>query len=123
MTEILKQTDDSIRKYECHADSYAKFASVELDPRQKNQYAELRSIKADSVYSSKNGPGLWSLSDQQILYLTLHPEQQEAFENRYGHIDFGQALECYIKWCDYQSSALETISWQDDNPIFEQRIA
>ena len=123
MSEILKQTDESSVKYERHAESYASNASVELEPWQKNQYAKLRKLKVDHVFYSEHGPGLWSLSDQQILYLTLHPEQQTAFEDRYSHIDFGHALECYMKWCDYQSSTLETISWQDDNPIFEQKIA
>lgn len=123
MSEIQKSTYESTVKYERHAESYAKNASIDLEDWQKSQYAEFRKMKADPVYHSEHGDGLWSLSDQQLLYLTLQPEQQTVFENRYGHIDFGHALECYFKWCDYQSPNVEPISGINNDPAMEMSIA
>jgi len=123
MSETLKSTLESTCKYKCHAESYAKATGVELAQQQIDQYIELRNIKADPLYYAENGPGIWSLSDQQLLYLTLHPEQQAAFETSYGHIDFGHALECYFKWCGYQFPIPESISQEHIIPTDEQKVA
>lgn len=123
MLETLRLTCEPINRCDFQAEFIAKAAFIELDTQQKSRYAELRMLDFDPVYDSEHGPGLWSLSDQQLLYLTLRPEQQTAFEIKYSHIDFGKALECYMKWGGFGRPAPEPITQTDDLGIIERIVA
>lgn len=78
MTETLKPNEISLRHSICCAFSMAHYAEIELLEQQAQDYAEARINKETSI-----------LSDQRLLYFFLEPNQQEAFRNRYAHMDFG----------------------------------
>lgn len=77
MSEILKQTQRYEKLCIGCAKGMANYAGFELTSEQLDNYAELRMV-------SEPEP----LSDQKLLFLLLHPEQQITFKQRYPHIDF-----------------------------------
>ena len=78
MAETLTSNEKSYRNSIRCAFSMARHADIELSQQQAEDYADLRANKECT-----------QLSDQKLLYFFLNENQQEAFRNRYAHMDFG----------------------------------
>ena len=81
-TEInsFPQTERQLECCRHQARFYARLADIALDQVTLDEYAEAR------LSPSPNDTPL--LSDQQLLFSILNPEQQLVFKRTFEHIDF-----------------------------------